>query len=96
MRWSGFDGRASRRPAKEGDATKQLGVLLASGLIVGESLLAVIFAGVVAFSGKDAPIALVGKGFQTPAIWIGSIVFAATVTVLYRWIIRMGRSTVDS
>ncbi len=91
-----FDGRASRRPAKEADATKQLGVLLASGLIVGESLLAVIFAGVVAFSGKDAPIALVGKGFQTPAIWIGGIVFAATVTVLYRWIIRMGRSTVDS
>ena len=68
------------------------GVLLASGLIVGESLLAVIFAGVVAFSGKQNPIALVGDGFTTPAIWIGGVVFAVTVTVLYRWIIRMARS----
>ncbi len=90
-----FDGRAGRRPAEQADATRQLGVLLASGLIVGESLLAVIFAGAVAFSGEDAPIALVGKGFQTPAIWIGGAVFAATVAVLYRWIMRMGRAAVD-
>jgi putative OPT family oligopeptide transporter len=85
-----FDRRAEREPKPE--ATRQLGVLLASGLIVGESLLAVIFAGVVAFSGNDSPIALVGKGFDTPAIWIGGVVFAATVAVLYRWIMRMRRS----
>ncbi|OOG52887.1 oligopeptide transporter, OPT family [Rhodanobacter sp. B05] len=84
-----FDRRADREPKPE--ATRQLGVLLASGLIVGESLLAVIFAGVVAFSGNDAPIALVGKGFEIPAIWIGGVVFAVTVAVLYRWIMRMGR-----
>jgi putative OPT family oligopeptide transporter len=84
-----FDRRAEREPKPE--ATRQLGVLLASGLIVGESLLAVIFAGVVAFSGKDAPIALVGAGFEIPAIWIGGVVFAVTVAVLYRWIMRMGR-----
>ena len=71
---------------------RQLGVLLASGLIVGESLLAVIYAGVVAFSGKDYPIALVGKSFEVPSIWIGGVVFAASVTLLYRWIIRMGRA----
>ncbi|TAM94184.1 MAG: oligopeptide transporter, OPT family, partial [Rhodanobacteraceae bacterium] len=85
-----FDRRAGREPKPE--ATRQLGVLLASGLIVGESLLAVIFAGVVAFSGNDSPIALVGKGFEIPAIWIGGVVFAATVAVLYRWIMRMGRA----
>ncbi|HWU76808.1 MAG TPA: oligopeptide transporter, OPT family [Rhodanobacter sp.] len=85
-----FDRRAEHEPKPE--ATRQLGVLLASGLIVGESLLAVIFAGVVAFSGNDSPIALVGKGFATPAIWIGGVVFAVTVAVLYRWIMRMGRS----
>src|SRR5574337_1414131 len=89
-----FDRRADRKP--NGEAARQLGVLLASGLIVGESLLAVVFAGVVAFSGEDAPIALVGKGFQVPAIWIGGVVFAVTVTVLYRWIMRMGRSAVGS
>ena len=85
-----FDRRAGREPKPE--ATRQLGVLLASGLIVGESLLAVIFAGVVAFSGNDYPIALVGKGFEVPAIWIGGVVFAASVAVLYRWILRMGQA----
>ncbi len=91
-----FDRRAARRPAEQADATRQLGVLLASGLIVGESLLAVVFAGLVAFSGKDAPIALVGEGFQIPAIWIGGVMFVVTVAVLYRWIMRMGRSAVGS
>jgi putative OPT family oligopeptide transporter len=85
-----FERRADRHP--RADATKQLGVLLASGLIVGESLLAVIFAGVVAFSGKQNPIALVDAGFGTPAIIIGGVAFALTVIVLYRWIIRMARS----
>jgi putative OPT family oligopeptide transporter len=85
-----FDRHAERGPKT--DAIKQLGVLLASGLIVGESLLAVIFAGVVGFSGKQHPIALVGEGFATPAIFAGGVVFALTVIVLYRWIIRMGRA----
>jgi len=88
-----FDRRADRHPAEQAEATRQLGVLLASGLIVGESLLAVIFAGVVAFSGEGSPIALVGEGFQTPAIWLGGVVFAATVVVLYRWIMRMGQAS---
>jgi putative OPT family oligopeptide transporter len=85
-----FDRRAEREPKPE--ATRQLGVLLASGLIVGESLLAVLYAGVVAFSGTNYPIAVVGKDFEVPAIWIGGVVFAASVTVLYRWIMRMGRT----
>ncbi|WHZ18303.1 MAG: oligopeptide transporter [Rhodanobacteraceae bacterium] len=85
-----FDRRAERKPNAE--ATKQLGVLLASGLIVGESLLAVIFAGIVGFSGKQNPIALVGDSFATPAIFIGGVVFAITVIVLYRWIIKMARA----
>ena len=85
-----FDRRADRHPRAE--ATKQLGVLLASGLIVGESLLAVIFAGIVGLSGKQGPIALVGDSFATPSIIIGGVVFAITVIVLYRWIIGMARS----
>ncbi len=72
-----FDRRADRAPKP--DATKQLGVLLASGLIVGESLLGVVFAAVVAFSGSGTPIALVGDGFHTASIWIGGMVFVATV-----------------
>ena len=85
-----FNRRAERAPRAE--ATKQLGVLLASGLIVGESLLGVVLAAVVAFSGNNAPLALVGAHFGTASIWIGGIVFAATVYVLYRWIARVARS----
>ncbi len=86
-----FDRRAERKPGAA--ATQQLGVLLASGLIVGESLLAVVFAGVVAFSGTQSPIGLVGKGFETPSIVLGGIVFVACVALLYRWIARMGRGS---
>jgi putative OPT family oligopeptide transporter len=85
-----FDKRAERGPKAE--ATKQLGVLLASGLIVGESLLGVIIAAVVAFSGNAAPLALVGASFETASIWIGGIAFVAVTVILYRWIGRMGRS----
>jgi len=85
-----FDRRAERGP--RGDAVKQLGILLASGLIVGESLLGVIIAAVVAFSGNTAPLALVGDAFATPSIWIGGIAFVVVTVVLYRWIGRMGRT----
>jgi putative OPT family oligopeptide transporter len=85
-----FNRRADRGPAPE--ATKQLGVLLSSGLIVGESLLGVVFAALVAFSGRTYPIALVGNAFGTPSIWIGGGVFVATVVVMYRWLEGMGRA----
>jgi len=83
-----FDTRAERRSPRP-ESAKQLGVLLASGLIVGESLLGVVFAAIVAFSGNAAPIAIVGPGFATASIWIGGVAFAATVWVLYRWIERL-------
>jgi putative OPT family oligopeptide transporter len=88
-----FDRRGNRSPRPE--ATKQLGVLLASGLIVGESVIGVVISAIVVFSGVSAPLALVGPGFQTAAIFIGGVAFAVTAAVLYRWILRMAaaRST---
>ncbi len=82
-----FNRRADRAPKPE--ATKQLGTLLASGLIVGESLLGVVIAALVAFSGNASPLALVGTGFGTAAIWIGGIVFVVVIYLLYRWISRL-------
>jgi putative OPT family oligopeptide transporter len=83
-----FDRRAQR--ASNPEATKQLGVLLASGMIVGEGLVGVIIAAFVAFSGKDFPLALVGDEFaDNAAVWIGSGVFALTIFLLYRWAARM-------
>ncbi len=83
-----FDRRAER--ASDPKATKQLGVLLASGMIVGEGLVGVIIAAFVAFSGKDFPLALVGDEFaDNIAVWIGSGMFGLTVFLLYRWAARM-------
>ena len=65
------------RLAPRPEATRQLGVLRSSGLIVGESLLGVVFAALVAFSGKASPIGVVGGGFLTPSIVIGGIAFVA-------------------
>ena len=88
-----FDRRADRTPKPE--ATKQLGVLLASGLIVGEGIIGVVISAIVVFSGKDAPLSVVGPAYETAGILIGGIAFAAIAFLLYRWILRMGsaRST---
>jgi putative OPT family oligopeptide transporter len=82
-----FDRAADRTPKPE--STKQLGVLLASGLIVGESTIGVVLSAIVVFSGVAAPLALVGAGFETAAIIIGGVAFVATAFVLYRWILGM-------
>ena len=88
-----FD-RAADRTARP-EPTKQLGVLLASGLIVGESILGVVISAIVVFSGKAAPLALVGPAYEKAGIAIGGLAFAIIGFVLYRWTLRMGtaRST---
>jgi putative OPT family oligopeptide transporter len=69
---------------KNPEFVKRMGVLGATGFIVGESLLGVAFAGVVAVTGSDAPLAVVGASFEHYAIWIGLILFAAAIALLYR------------
>jgi putative OPT family oligopeptide transporter len=65
---------------------KRLGVLLASGFIVGESLFGVLLAALIVASKKADPLAVVGDAFAAAANWIGFIAFAAIAAVLYRWI----------
>jgi putative OPT family oligopeptide transporter len=81
-----FDRRADRTARPE--ATKQLGVLLASGLIVGESVLAVIFTALVAFTNNQFPIGVVGDSFTTASEWLGGIAFALVIFLLYRRALR--------
>ncbi|WP_067112209.1 OPT family oligopeptide transporter [Sphingopyxis granuli] len=70
----------------------RMGVLLATGFIVGESLFGVLFAGVVAGSGSDAPLAVVGEGFATNAILIGVLLFVGVIAFTY----RRTRATADA
>ena len=62
----------------------RMGVLLATGFIVGESIFGVLFAGVVAGSGSDAPLALVGESFEPTAILVGLSLFVALIAYSYR------------
>jgi putative OPT family oligopeptide transporter len=82
-----YERRAARTANPEG--TRQLGVLMASGMIVGESLIGVLLAAIVVFSGKAAPLALVGDEFAAAATWIGGAVFALSAVALYAWLNRV-------
>jgi putative OPT family oligopeptide transporter len=75
--------RWAARQGGDVELKKRLGVLMATGLIVGESLFGVVFAGVVAASGSDAPLAVVGDGFAHWALALGAVLFVATVLGLY-------------
>ncbi|WP_395334570.1 oligopeptide transporter, OPT family [Novosphingobium sp. BL-8H] len=76
-----YDRWADRQ--SDGEFAKRMGVLTATGLIVGESLWGVGFAGIVAASGSDSPLALVGDLGQLPLV-LGTAVFVILIAVLYR------------
>jgi putative OPT family oligopeptide transporter len=84
-RWERY-ADTTKRPA----SARQLGVLLASGMIVGEGLFGVAIAALTVFSGKDAPLAVVGESFGGTALWLGGIGFVLATFALYRWLARLG------
>ena len=67
------------------------GTLLASGLIVGESLVGVLMAVIIGVSGKEAPLALVGKDFAPVANWLGLVVFVVVAVAFYRRVMAARR-----
>jgi putative OPT family oligopeptide transporter len=71
------------RRAGNPEFAERMGVLLATGVIVGESLFGVVFAGIVAATNSDAPLALV-ENFAW-AVPFGIILFVVLVGGLYLW-----------
>ena len=63
--------------------TERLGVLLATGLVVGDSLWGLVFAGAVGVVGDPNRLALVGPGFAPYADWIGIAALAAMLWLTY-------------
>lgn len=79
-----FYNRWADRAGGDVERKKRLGVLLATGMIVGESLYGVVFAGFVAGTGSDEPFALFsGFGGSVPEV-IGVVGFAAVLTWMYK------------
>ncbi|WHO38605.1 oligopeptide transporter, OPT family [Sphingobium sp. AP49] len=81
-----FYNRWSLRQANP-EFAERMGVLMATGFIVGESLFGVAFAGIVASTDSDAPLALVGESHWTVPLSV--LVFAGVIAALYarlrRW-----------
>lgn len=65
-------------------------MLLASGLIVGESLVGVLMAAVIGATQQDAPLALAGPGFARTAQWLGLAAFALVVAGFGRRVLGRG------
>jgi hypothetical protein len=76
---------------ENGEMLKRFGVLLASGLIVGESLLGVLNAGLIVGTNNAAPLALVGPEFAAAAAWVGAALFVAAIIVSYAWVSNQAR-----
>ena len=95
-----YESRADRSAKNPGQAAliRRLGVILASGLIVGESLVNVVLAAVTAAAkigvlhvpDSDWPLALVGSGFAPWNMLTAVVVIFGAVLWLYRWAARMG------
>jgi putative OPT family oligopeptide transporter len=80
-----YDKRVERRP--DGEAAKRLGVLVVSGLIVGESLFNVALSGLIVATNSGAPLALVPEGFP-PAPILALVGYIGILAGLYAWAAR--------
>lgn len=91
-----LEGALRRRAAAAGKPYEQFaesanrrGVLIASGLIVGESLVGVLMAGIIGASGSEAPLAIAGEGFAQTASFLGLAVFVVVAILFWRRVMKL-------
>ena len=91
-----LEGALRRRAAAAGqpydsyaEAANRRGVLLASGLIVGESLVGVLMAAIIGAAGAEAPLAIVGEDFAGMASYLGLAVFVLVAVLFWRRVMRL-------
>jgi putative OPT family oligopeptide transporter len=84
-----YDRAAGR--ARDSETWKRMGVLVATGLIVGESLFGVLLAGIVTATKHPEPLAIVGAGFRPYALWGGALLFALLAAWNYRRSAQLSR-----
>jgi putative OPT family oligopeptide transporter len=83
-----YDNWTKKTPSPE--YSKRLAVLIASGMIVGESLWGVINAGVIKLTDSPAPFQLAPTDFAW-INWVATGLFILLIVVLYGWIMRRAR-----
>ena len=79
-----------RRPDCE--RAERRGVLLASGFIVGESLVGVAMAAIIGATGSQTPLALAGENFAPIADWLGLLTFVAVAAIFAKLCLRPGKA----
>ena len=74
---------------------ERIGTLFSAGLIVGESLVGVVMAFIIAFSvtngGSDAPLALGLENWETTASWLGLAFFITGMVFFAQRVLKAGR-----
>jgi putative OPT family oligopeptide transporter len=78
--------------ARADEAHRRMGILIATGLIVGESLFGVLMAGIVVSTGNPEPLALAGAAFHPYALWGGALLFALLAWWCYRRSARLAQA----
>ncbi len=85
------ESRSPGRVEEDVESCNRHGVLFASGLIVGESLMGVIIAIIIVFSvtsgGSDAPLAFFGSDFGRTADVLGLIAFIAVILMFIKRVV---------
>lgn len=69
---------------KNPEAASRMGTLLATGLIVGESLWGVIYAAIVGTTGNEEPLAIVPDSWSGMSSLVGLVIFVALAAWGYR------------
>jgi len=77
--------------AKDPARAERLGTLVASGMIVGESLFGVLNAGLIVAFSNNAPLALLREEPAFAPI-LGAVAFTGLVVWLYRWMLQRVRA----
>ncbi|HWA00451.1 MAG TPA: oligopeptide transporter, OPT family [Caulobacterales bacterium] len=78
-----------KRPNAE--MAKRFGVLLASGLIVGESLFGILQAGLIVATNKEHPFVALPPSLADYTPWIGAVLFTLFLIVSYAWTNRQSK-----
>ena len=87
-----FDRYALGKPG--GEVARRLGVLMVSGLIVGEGLFNVALALLIVVSGNGTPLAVVGEAFAATGTVLAGLAFILVPLGLYFWTWRRAKAVV--